>query len=815
MLGRAGSGWRWVAAALAIALLALGLGSLLRARGLGEAANIAQLISLIPLLGGIIGWARARRLPYVPANEQLGLARVLRTIAEVHRMTGEELRTALPGWSGDTVDAYMSGSQVPGWDFVAAFIHVIAGDNQWRGEQLERRVRPIWEAATAPQRAQRGTKGSRPVRSLALPPNTGDWVAALQSVAGARATTARLLASIGRHQAISAGLAEMMERLSQAVTALAAERDTLLEELSARHESTRSGVAGPGLPSELDHLRSELRDTQQRLEAAERLRWDTEQRLEESERQRRLAERLKDEALLQAEMAYRRLAQLEQQPTLTTQTASPDPELTAAAHRLMGSADQETAGDILRKVDHVLHDEAVALGEISKTLGSSQAGTASPEKRPPLRVFQLGRSPRQRLALLAMLGIVIAVTTASTASGISPQGVATGPAQLLIDSQTGQLYLFCDAGALCPVVNYASARLALRSTSVQEHLVNQAFLRHYPRGPVIGIPGLPEPLPASASLIRQPWSVCARTPKPGASGAPLATLVGGISTGGLPLRENALLVRAAGHDWVVWRGLRMLVSATDLIAINAPRRPVEVPVALLNALPEGPDLAPPAIPGAGANVTGPHGPAVVGQVYRAQGDKASPQYYVMLRAGLAPVTQVQARLLEATPSARAAEKLSLSRIRHHLSADRLPSIGLPQHVPAFTHIGATTMCVNYTGTATTGTIGEGVMVGARLPQDGTPTGTTVGVSQIVLPQGAGALVGTTLGSGQAKAVLSYFLISGGRRYALASKQVAAVLGYRWSTQATKLPANVIGLIPAGPSFDPAEAAAPASLAGSG
>jgi hypothetical protein len=53
--------------------------------------------------------------------------------------------------------------------------------------------------------------------------------------------------------------------------------------------------------------------------------------------------------------------------------------------------------------------------------------------------------------------------------------------------------------------------------------------------------------------------------------------------------------------------------------------------------------------------------------------------------------------------------------------------------------------------------------------------------------------------------ISYFLVAGGRRYALASTEVAGMLRYQLS-QAVLLPAGVVDLIPAGPALDPVQAA---------
>src|SRR5580704_941394 len=104
---------------------------------------------------------------------------------------------------------------------------------------------------------------------------------------------------------------------------------------------------------------------------------------------------------------------------------------------------------------------------------------------------------------------------------------------LIVDKGTGQSYVFCNsAKEICPVVNYASARLELQSDTVNQQTVSQGALANYTRGPEIGIAGLPD-LPDSSLLVKQPWSVCAQqTSVPGSGLQTITTLAAGISTGG-------------------------------------------------------------------------------------------------------------------------------------------------------------------------------------------------------------------------------------------------------------------------------------------
>src|SRR5215469_11035144 len=408
--------------------------------------------------------------------------------------------------------------------------------------------------------------------------------------------------------------------------------------------------------------------------------------------------------------------------------------------------------------------------------------------------------PLRRLNVAAFTGVLTAVilTALFLIWGLLGHGgssVQDQPGTLIIDKQTGQSYVFCQHGELCPVVNYASARLALRSSAVTQQTVNQAALAKFARGPLIGIPDLPQPLPEASLLIRQPWSVCTQT-KIGLAGTQTTTtLVGGIKVGGSPLGGSALLVTALDQDWVIWNAQRMLIQPELLSALPSSPRPAPVPPAWLDALPQGPNFAPPPIPGQHSLVPGPAGTeAQVGQVYQVSAPGGT-RYYVMLRDGLAQITQTQETLLTFALHAPPAASLISSQVTGHRSAVTVPDGGLPATVPAIaTPSPSAAWCVVYAGA------GRQVETGGQVPPGGVPTGILSDVGQVALPPGAGALVGVAPGH-----TISYFLVAGGRRYALASTGVAGMLGYDLS-QAVRLPAGVVRLIPAGPALDPAQAA---------
>ncbi len=430
--------------------------------------------------------------------------------------------------------------------------------------------------------------------------------------------------------------------------------------------------------------------------------------------------------------------------------------------------------------------------------------------------------PLRRLNVAAFSGVLVAVIVTGLffiwgLLGHGGSALQDQAGALVIDKQTGTPLVFCRFGGrteLCPVVNYASARLALGGSPLNQQTVDQSALSAFARGPLIGIPGLPQPLPTSGLLVRQPWSVCTQTTS-GPFGTQTATvLAGGTQVGGRPIGGGALLATALNQDWVIWDGQRMAVQRAMLTALFSGQQPVPVPPVWLNALPQGTAFVPPAITDAGKAVTGPAGPARVGQVYQVA-VAGGPQYYVLLPGGLARISQAQEKLLQFDPAAPGLglAPLGASQVPGHLSASTpaLPGGGLPAAVPAVAAPGASApWCVVYSGggTALTGQ----VETGGRLPSGGVPTNIPADVGQVTLPPGAGALVGSDPGTGPDSGVISFFLVADGRRYALAKTEVAGMLGYSLS-QAVLLPAGVVDLVPAGPPLDPAQATRPAPSGG--
>jgi type VII secretion protein EccB len=394
---------------------------------------------------------------------------------------------------------------------------------------------------------------------------------------------------------------------------------------------------------------------------------------------------------------------------------------------------------------------------------------------------------------------VLGLLSPGTVSGL------TNPGTLVIDKDTATPYVPCGSGQLCPVLNYASALLALDTSSVNRVDVSQASLSHYSIGPTIGIAGLPQDLPTPADLVRGPWSVCAA--------GSVSTLVGGQSVGGAALGEGHAVFATAGptaagqgSDWMLWNGERLLIRQQVMRSLFGGDTVQVVSASWLDAIPRGPNFAAPAISGLGNFVRGPSGTqAQVGQVYSEQVTGEAAQNFVLEANGqLASVTDVQAALLELELGTKP-RAVSLSTAGSPLSGPPVPGDGLPREIPAPTAM-TSPLCVTY-GPG----LSSRITAGGTVPAGAVPVSAAgAGIGQVWLPPDHGALIGAAPSTDQPGTVTAWFLVTGATRYALPASSVASALGYNLGTEQTVLPASVLELLPQGPVMDPAAATQRAS-----
>ncbi|MFC7104672.1 type VII secretion protein EccB [Nonomuraea rubra] len=239
-------------------------------------------------------------------------------------------------------------------------------------------------------------------------------------------------------------------------------------------------------------------------------------------------------------------------------------------------------------------------------------------------------SPMRRHNVAMFCGVIVAllVTAAFGIWGLIKPGAATNleaAGQLLVEEETGAKFVYSqEQKRLLPVANYVSALLLLDSTNFEVRNVTAASLAKYPRGPLVGIAGAPDSLPAREKLVKGPWSVCV-TEAPDATGTavPYVTLVAGNQVGGTPIGTGALVVTDGQENWVIWNDQRMKTGDAGVRVLDA--RPKRVPSTWINAVPSGPDFKAPGIPGIGKKTRGPDGrTAAIGRVYTVKGVGGAP-----------------------------------------------------------------------------------------------------------------------------------------------------------------------------------------------
>ncbi|NJP98244.1 type VII secretion protein EccB [Nonomuraea sp. FMUSA5-5] len=434
-------------------------------------------------------------------------------------------------------------------------------------------------------------------------------------------------------------------------------------------------------------------------------------------------------------------------------------------------------------------------------------------------------SPMRRQNIATFGGILVGVLVMAVFGiwGLVRPGNATkltDPGQLLIEEGSGAKFVYSEQQRrLLPVANYVSARLVLDPGGFTTRSVSPASLAELPRGPIIGIPGAPDALPAKEKLVKTPWSVCVTEVVDGAgTRKSYTTLVGGQDVGGRQVGRDAMVVTAGQGSWLIWGDRRMRVSTAGARALNA--QPRQVPAAWLNALPAGHDFKAPDVPGRGRKVRADGKvTAVVGQVFTVAALPGTPaRWYVLLDDGLAPITEVQARLLLEDPASKKAygkrpvQAITIDAASANASPSRqtIMDTTLPTTMPKVISVpGTVPLCAVYPKTAA-GSVAAKVTVGSRIAIP-TPTSSAVQgqYDQVMLPPGSAVVAGVLPGEGQLGAVSSALslITDQGVRFQVPSADVLGRLGYD-AGDIAPVPASIIHAIPQGPALDPAAAMVP-------
>jgi type VII secretion protein EccB len=428
------------------------------------------------------------------------------------------------------------------------------------------------------------------------------------------------------------------------------------------------------------------------------------------------------------------------------------------------------------------------------------------------------------LVLAAVIGVVIALFGI-----IVPAGSDTSwaqPGALVIDSGTGARYLFVN-GTLRPALNVTSARL-VAGDKMSVKVVSSDNLHDVRLGPPFGIVDAPDAVPGSGALATGPWSACAANTRRGVgevSRTSVLTVGTTVPMAGLTVAQGILVAGPDGTDYLLWDGrrLRMVTGRGVQQALGyGAMTPVPVTAPFLDAVPAGPDLVPPAIDGmgtAGPDLGGP--PTRIGQLFA----DAAGKHYVLTAQGLAALSGTQFALLRGDPrtqqqayggAAVTAPMVGPDDLARHTAPPGGPvavaAAALPPAPPHDVDVrDGQAVCI--TLRPGTGLVSDGIGVatvdsvtaGAAPPSQGPGIEPSCQqVDLVAVRPGSGALVAAAPAGGGTGST-PYLVGDDGVKFPIASAAVLTQLGYSAGSQIT-LPATVLGLLPTGPSLDPAELA---------
>jgi type VII secretion protein EccB len=433
------------------------------------------------------------------------------------------------------------------------------------------------------------------------------------------------------------------------------------------------------------------------------------------------------------------------------------------------------------------------------------------------------RSPLRRAGTTALVSLVIA---ALAVGGAAVYGLLTGHSNVqlrdesvvFLEKGSGARYVYLSSDArLHPVLNYTSGLLIANAQAPKVVSTSRDRLATIPLGEPLGIADAPDSLPVKKELRTADWSVCTAQAPGAADPAPKSTLLVGerITDGtiaaapGAGQAPRALLVSdPTDRIFLLYANRRFLIpdnrATASLRALgwNA-QRPWPVAAAFINAIPLGPDLTAPPVPGFGGD-SGVDGHRI-GQLLT-----DGRQWSVAMADGAAALTEVQARLLQAEPDAFPPRTLDNAFNNLPPSKVRLSDAeGVPAGVPELaTPVERACMTLPVGKDSQAGLrIDPSAPVGAPVRGDAAVPG-GVQADFVYVARGKGALVVAAASpTAPAESGTVSIVTDTGRRYPIASRDLLGRLGYG-NTTPRQVPAQMIALLPQGPSLDAEKARQP-------
>jgi type VII secretion protein EccB len=428
------------------------------------------------------------------------------------------------------------------------------------------------------------------------------------------------------------------------------------------------------------------------------------------------------------------------------------------------------------------------------------------------------RSPLRRAGTTALVSLLIA---SLAVGGAAVYGILTGHSNVepkdakfvFQEKGTGARFIYLESDAkLHPVLNYASGLLLANAATPELKSISSDKLATVQLGAPLGIPDAPDSLPAKKDLLTERWSVC--TDNEGEEGTVRSTLLVGhkLTDGTVATKAGeALLIREPqGRTAMIYNNRRYSVpgdriTSTLRVLGWAGKEPWPVATAWANALPLAKNLTAPTVRDVGADST--IDGFKVGDLVTDSGK----QFAVIMPDGIADITEVQARLMQATAGVQEPKAIGNAFIQLPSSKTRLTDEGdvdgLPATVPPLHDAVPDRVCMTLPVDAKTG---DGIRIDPTVPQGvaAEPGNAGSGIAladNVYIARGKGVLaVAAASPSAPAESGTVSIVTDTGKSFPLADRSLVTKLGYA-GVKPQQVPSELVAMLPRGPSLDPAQA----------
>ena len=381
----------------------------------------------------------------------------------------------------------------------------------------------------------------------------------------------------------------------------------------------------------------------------------------------------------------------------------------------------------------------------------------------------------------------IALAVCAVLAFLQPRG-DVGSAAIVVARESGALYVRI-GDTMHPALNLASARL-ITGVADKPALVSASAIDRAKRGSLVGIPGAPDTIATPLGADESAWTVCD-------DAAERTTVLAGHAPAHLDSSRSALVAargESAANTYLLYDGLRARVDLRNPAAVRALKldgiAPRPVSRALLDAVPEAPEITAPVVPRVGASSPLPG--FTVGTVVRLT-RAGSTEYYVALEGGVQRVGEVAADLIRFTYSHR--------RDIVTVAPGLIGSVPIVEDLPVTTFpdrggvANGRVLC----------TRSGAVLVGDSLPVDGDRAVGALaqadeagpGVDSFAMPPGRSAYVRAAGVSGEGAATGALYLVNdSGVVFGIHDEDAARRLGL--TTPAVPAPWPLLAQLPRGP-----------------